>query len=94
MDIVGSLPRTASGKSFIMVVCDYATRYPEAVALSSTDAEHVAEELVYIFSRVGIAEEILTDQGPNFMSQLLTKIYSFLIIRPIHMNPANLKKEA
>ena len=64
-DIVGPLPRTTSGKRFILVVCDYATRYPEVVALSSTDAEHVAEELVRIFSRVGIPGEILTDQGPN-----------------------------
>jgi transposase InsO family protein len=87
MDIVGPLPRTASGKRFILVVCDYATRYPEAVALSSTDAEHVAEELVRIFSRVGIPGEILTDQGPNFMSQLLTEIYSFLRIRPIRTSP-------
>ena len=55
--------------------------------LSSTDAEHVAEELVHIFSRVGIPEEILTDQGPNFMSQLLAEIYSFLRIRPIRTSP-------
>ena len=87
MDIVGPLPRTTSGKRFILVVCDYATRYPEAVALSSTDAEHVAEELVRIFSRVGIPEEILTDQGPNFMSQLLAEIYAFLRIKPICISP-------
>ena len=69
-----------------MVVCDYATHYPEAMALSSTDAEHVAEELVCIFSRIGIPEEILTDQGPEFMSQLLAEIYSFLRIRPDQTN--------
>ena len=48
MDIVGPLPRSRSGKRFILVVCDYATRYPEAVPLRSTDAEHIAEELVQI----------------------------------------------
>ena len=56
------------------------------MALSSTDAEHVAEELVCIFSRIGIPEEILTDQGPEFMSQLLAEIYSFLPIRPDQTN--------
>ena len=59
MGIVGLLPKNASAKRFILMVCDYATRYPEAVALSSTDAAHVAEELVCIFSRVEIPEEIL-----------------------------------
>ena len=75
MDIVGPQPRTSNGKRVILVVCDYATRYPEAVALTSTDTEHVAEELVQIFSRVGIPEVILTDQGPNFMSKMLTEVY-------------------
>ena len=52
MDIIGPLPKSPSGKRFILVVCDYATRYPEAVPLRSIDAEHIAEELVQIFSRV------------------------------------------
>ena len=58
MDIVGPLPRSSSGKQFILVICDYATRYPEAVALRSIEASRVAKEL---FARVGVPEEILTD---------------------------------
>ena len=54
MDIVDPLPKTRSGKRYIPVICDYATRYPEAIALWSTDAEHNAEELVTVFSRVGV----------------------------------------
>ena len=45
------------------MVCNYATRFPEAFALKSIDAEHVAEALTSLFSRVGVPEEILTDQG-------------------------------
>ena len=59
----------------MLVVCDYATRYPEAIPLKSIDAEHVAEKLVELFARVGIPREILTDQGSNFMSQLLVELY-------------------
>ena len=87
LDIVGPLPQTASGKRFILVVCDYATRYPEAVVLSLTDAEHVVEELVKIFSRVRIPEETLTDQGSTFMSRLLAEVYAFLRIKPIRTSP-------
>ena len=87
MDIVGPLPKTQSGKRFVLVVCDYATRYPEAVALRSTEAEHIAEQLVQIFSRVGIPEEILTDQGANFMSRLLSEVYRLLRIKPIRTSP-------
>eukprot|EP00731_Ephydatia_muelleri_P011429 Em0006g323a len=45
MDIVGPLPRSGSGNKYVLVVCDYATRYPEAVPMKSVDAESVAEEL-------------------------------------------------
>ena len=68
MDIVGPLPRSLSGYRYILVVCDYATRYPEAFPLRLMDAASIAEELVHLFSRVGIPREILTDQGTNFTS--------------------------
>ena len=38
----------------------------------------VAEELVKFFARVGIPEEILTDHGTNFTSQLLQELYRLL----------------
>ena len=60
MDIVGPLPRSRSGNRYVLVLCDYGTRYPEAVALKSIDAVTVAEELMKIFSRVGLPWEILT----------------------------------
>ena len=60
------------------------TRYPEAIPLHSTDAFHVAEALIGVFSRVGIPGEILTDQGSNFTSQLLTELYRMLQATPYH----------
>lgn len=87
MDIVGPLPRSSSGKRYILVICDYATRYPEAVALRTIDANAVAEELLSFFARVGVPEEILTDQGTNFTSQLLKEVYRLLHIQPIKTTP-------
>ena len=87
MDIVGPLPRSKAGYKYILVLCDYATRYPEAIPLRSIDAEHVADELIKLFARVGIPQEILTDQGSNFMSQLLTELYKLLHIHSIRTSP-------
>ena len=75
MDIVGPLPRMQRSNWFILMFCDYATQYPEAVALQSIEAPHVAKELMTIFSRLGIPQQILTDQDTNFMSVTLKKIY-------------------
>ena len=87
MDIVGPLPRSNSGKRYILVICDYATRYPEAIALRSIDANAIAGELLSFFARVGVPEEILTDQGTNFTSQLLGEIHRLLQIKPIRTTP-------
>ncbi|KAL5509796.1 hypothetical protein EMCRGX_G005226 [Ephydatia muelleri] len=87
MDIVGPLPRSRAGNKYILVICDYATRYPEAVPLKSIDAESVAEELIKVFARVGVPREILTDQGANFTSQLLAELYRLLQVHPIRTSP-------
>ena len=71
MNLVGPLPKIRKGNRFILIIVDYATRYPEAIALSSTAASRIAKELVTGFPRVGIPSEILSDQGANFMSTLL-----------------------
>ena len=87
MDVVGPLPRNRSGNKYILTICDYVTRYPETIALPSTEASRIAKELVSLFSRVGIPEEILTDQGSNFMSVLLQEIYQLLGISRIQTSP-------
>ena len=39
MDIVGPIPRSRSENRYVLVICDYATRYPEAIALRRIHAE-------------------------------------------------------
>ena len=93
MDIVGPLPRSRAGNRYVLVICDYATRYPEAVPLRSIDADRIAEELIKVFTRVGIPKEILTDQGSNFTSQLLTEIYQLWHVHPIRTSPYHLQTD-
>ena len=72
IDLVAPLePRTENRNKYILTLVDYATRYPEAVALSSIETEAVAEALVSIFSRVGVPKEILTDIRSQFTSALI-----------------------
>lgn len=56
-------------------MCVDATRYLEAIAVPSTEASCIAKELVAVFARVGVPDEILSDQGSNFMSALLKEVY-------------------
>lgn len=81
--MIGPLPTTPDGYRFILTVCDYGTRYPEAFPLKTTTSKDVAEALLDHFSRMGIPEEILTDRGSNFTSQLIQELYHMLGIRSI-----------
>ena len=61
VDIVGPIePRSNKRSRYILTMMDYATRYPEAIALPSIETELVAEALVEMLIRVGL-DEMLTD---------------------------------
>lgn len=82
MDLVGPIkPATDRGHQYILTVMDQATRYPECVALRRIDTEAIAEALWGIWARFGTPKEILTDQGPQFMSDLMEGVNRLLSIK-------------
>ncbi|XP_033745582.1 uncharacterized protein LOC117331096 [Pecten maximus] len=88
IDLVGPLqPATDRGNRYILTLVDYATRYPEAVALKGIEAERVAEALVDIYSRVGVPREVLTDQGSQFTSEVMKEVSMLLSIRQLTTTP-------
>ena len=87
IDIIGPLPKSKKGNRYILTLVDYATRYPEAATLYTIDTETIADELIKIFSRVGLPDEILTDQGSNFTSQLMMDICHCLSVKKLRTTP-------
>lgn len=64
MEIFG--PLIKSSHQYILVVCNFATCFP----LHTITAPAVLHAFTQLFSRVGIPDEILTDQETNFTSRL------------------------
>uniref|UniRef100_A0A8C5WHT0 Gypsy retrotransposon integrase-like protein 1 n=1 Tax=Leptobrachium leishanense TaxID=445787 RepID=A0A8C5WHT0_9ANUR len=88
VDIIGPLPRpSATGKRYILTVVDYATRYPEAVALANIQADTVADALLRVFTRVGFPREILSDQGTQFTAELTQQLWRLCGVRALHSAP-------
>lgn len=87
MDVVGPLEKTQAGNHFILLVCDYSTRYPAAFPLRDITAKQIAYALLQLFSRVGIPSEILTDQGTNFLSITLKQVCQLLGIKSSRTTP-------
>ena len=54
IDLVGPLPMSGRKHRWILTLVDCATRYPEAIPMKGIDTIECAEELVNIFSRIGI----------------------------------------
>nr|KAG5686499.1 hypothetical protein BaRGS_012573 [Batillaria attramentaria] len=64
VDLVGPIhPPSEEKHTHILTVIDVATRFPEAIPLKKTDSATVAEALLAVFSRMGLPEEIQTDNG-------------------------------
>jgi len=72
IDIVGPFPVCPkSGNRFILTVLDLATHYPEAIHLPNHTAQTVATALTGVFSHFGFPNECISDQGTDFMSELM-----------------------
>ncbi|CAM4641973.1 unnamed protein product [Lepidochelys kempii] len=90
VDILGPFPKkTPRGKQYILTFMDFATRWPEAVALSNTRAKSVCQALADIFARVGWPSDILTDAGTNFLAGTMKNLWeahgvNHLVATPYH----------
>lgn len=88
VDIVGPIkPMTDRGHRYILVLVDYATRFPEAIPLKSIETEVVAEALLDMYSRLGIPKQVLTDRGSQFMSGVMKEVSRLLSIKSLATTP-------
>ena len=87
IDIVGKLPRTQNGNSYILTIMDFATRYMEAIPLKRVDADTTCSALMEVFARYGIPEEVLSDNGCNFIANVTETLMKMLKIYHIKASP-------
>ncbi len=80
MDMFGPLNRTKAGNKYILVLMDYATKWSGAFALRNVTAETIVNCLT---ARIGVPQELLTDNGSNFMSKVMKKYCSMNGIKQI-----------
>jgi len=86
--LVGPIaPVTEKGNRYILTLVDYATRYPETTALKNIEAETVAEALVDMFTRIGVPEKVLSDQGSQFMSCVMKEMSRLLSMTQLVTTP-------
>ena len=87
VDIVGPIEPCSNNRSrYILTMMDYVTCYSEAIALPSIETELIAEALVEMFSRVGVPDEMLTDCGSQFTSEIMKEVARLLSLQQMTMS--------
>ena len=84
MDLVGPLPQSDRGNLYILVICDYFTKYVEAFALPDQQADTVATAFI---------EGWVTRLGANFESEVFTKVCTLLGIYKTRTTARNPKSD-
>lgn len=84
IDIVGPLEHVPQNNRFIITLVDYHSKWPEAYFCSSVSTSTVKEFLTGVFSREGYPEEIVTDNGPQFISREFKEFLHDRAIRLSH----------
>ena len=88
VDLVGPIvPASQEGHRYILVMVDYATRYPEATPLKSIDTVTVAEALLEMWTRVGIPHQVLSDRGTQFVSEIMQEVHRLLSVKGLRTTP-------
>ena len=81
VDILGPLPESRAGNSYVLVAADYFTRWVEAYPIPNQEAITVARKLTdELFCRFSLPEQLHSDQGRQFESEILTHLCKFLHI--------------
>lgn len=85
LDIVGPLDVDNYNYKYILTLQCHLTKFVEAYPLTNKDSESISRTFVNKFIlRYGIPKEIITDQGTEFLSSVMSDVCSLLGITKLH----------
>ena len=88
VNIMGPLPETSSGNRYVLAASDYFTCWVEAYGIPNQEAITVADKLVgEMFCRFSPPDQLHSDQGKQFESNLIAKICALLQIKKSRTTP-------
>ena len=88
VDIMGPLPVTEKGSKYVLVAADCFSKWVEAYGIPNQEAVTVAVKLVdEMFCRFSPPEQVHSDQGRQFESELLKETCRLLHIKKTHTTP-------
>lgn len=87
-DIVGPVIKTIRGNCYYIVITDLFSKFSLAFPMKDTKAETVANILAKkVFAPFGLPKELLTDNGTNFRSKIMSTLCKSYNIKKIFTAP-------
>jgi len=81
VDITGPHPRSSKSNQFILTLVDHFSKWAEAIPLRNHTAPTVARALMtHVFSKFGAPQQLLTDRGSEFESELFQELMKWMEI--------------
>ncbi len=88
IDIINGLPVTKEGHKAILVMIDKFSKWPELVALKDTESLTVWRAVRdTLITRYGIPHRLVSDNGSQFLSDIVTRLSATLGIQQINTTP-------
>ncbi|XP_033121564.1 uncharacterized protein K02A2.6-like, partial [Anneissia japonica] len=82
MDLVGPIQG-----EYILTITDYYSSYPEAIIVKEITSNVIIECLQLVFARFGYPDEVLTDNGKQFISAKIEKYFNACGIKHLLASP-------
>ena len=86
-DILGPFPADSNGNVYIHSVVDAASRHVNYFAHPSITAKTLALDLLRLFSQYAICAEIRSDNGPQYISDLIAEFLALLDVQHVKIVP-------
>ena len=88
VDVTGPHPKSVKGNTFILTVIDHFSKFAFAFPMRNQEASTVAKILIEkVICLMGTPTRILTDQGPNFESNLFKELCKALGVAKVRTSP-------
>ena len=79
------MPRTEGGNCYIITFTDYLTKWPEAFPTDNQTSQTIARLLFEkVICRHGVPSELLSDHGPNLLSNLILDLCGLMGMKKIN----------
>ena len=70
IDLMGPYTESKKKNKYALVICDVASKFSEIIPLQKATSQIIVDHLFKIFCRYGFPKNIISDNGPQFISEI------------------------